>query len=336
MVSLRKLFIALLILGSCLHAAIHPDSGEYAFQGSLLYLFPDVGPTYFVFNSSTPAADTSSTAATGSFKQNSFGFKPGFRLEAAYGLCNAEIRAEWTRLSCSTRRSISSASMDPTMTDQGGPRSTGGSGTFPGIAVSNLSLGYNEVSLLVANNIFGGCAFFSWLRGGIQYAYMGHRDSRKYLHTADGSLEVTTINSRFWGVGPEVALASCYHLCNWQECESPSTLTIETLISGSLLVSQTSSQFKYYAFGSAVTPSNFHGHDAKKWMIVPAWHAQIGLNYDMRLGCWAAAIELGYEFTVYNDAISQVSGFAKSVGESRTFYYNFTNHGPYLALGAVF
>lgn len=337
---LKKFYFVVAVLGisflsNPLLAAIHPCAGEFAFQGELLYLFPDVGPTYFVFDSITPPAATTSSIGTGTYKENAFGFKPGFRLETAYGFCGRDVRLEWTRLNCDTHRTVTGPSIDPSMTVPTG-MSSGTSTTFPGTAKSSIHLGYDEVSLLVGQRIFGGCCLALDLRGGLEYAYVGHKDFRQYNHN-DGTVEQTVINSHFWGIGPEIAIDASYMFCNWQGCwASSSDLSLETLVSGSLLVSQTSSGYNYEGIGPGVTTSNWHGNTEDKWMVVPAWHAQIGLNYAMCFACFRTSLELGYEFTAYNNAIAQTTGSGRSVGESRTIYYNFTSHGPYLALGVIF
>ncbi len=329
---MKKLFSFLAVfMSSFLFAQQFPAPGTFTIQGEAIYLLPNVGDTYFVFdgNEVTPSAGN---IGSGVVKENSLGFKPGFRVAALYGFSNGLncLSLEWSHLNGHERRVIVGFALSPTQTSPGS-RSTAARGSYNGSASSKVCLYNDDVSLLWERKTYCSRHLLLHLVGGAQYAHIRHTDRRFYNHYDGTQLEDTHLFTHFLGIGPQGGINGHYRF--WKNEKDPcSFFSLEVLATGSLLVSQTHAEFTY----DNTLGADWTGRQERTWTVIPAWNLRAGLGYNGTFHGTTVALEMGYEFSVFLNAIPELDSIANAVGETRAHFYNYTDQGPYLSLGLGF
>lgn len=319
----RFFAMGLVLCTGSLFAHIHPGQGGWGLDAEWLYLFPTVDDTYFVLD-----ADASATNPTGTRRNNDFGFQSGFRVGGYYGACECdrEFQIYYTRLYASENRTVTGSFLWATL---GRPDLTSSFENYSGSATSDLSLMYHRLDGIVAQRGWCFCGTTLYFQGGLEFAYLRLHENYQYRSTSLGEISQ---KSQAWGVGPQGGVEFDYNICQFSCC-CPGTLSLAVFSTGSLLVSKTQSEVHNTLAG--VTVANVG--DEHTWRIIPAWHTRIGFNYQTCFSCFAAALEIGYEFNTYVRGLSRIE-FPDDVadGECFTNYYNFDVQGLYVSLAVAF
>jgi hypothetical protein len=152
-----------------------------------------------------------------------------------------------------------------------------------------------------------------------------------------GTVGIVSEHCKTNAIGPKVGFAIGYNLFE-NTCGCPGTLSLNVLSAGSLLAADTK-------VSSANTTTTIGGDTAilldvsnkKSWRVVPAFHARVGLNYDMAFECVDASLEVGYEFTSFIRGLSRVA-FPDDIGDSLSYnnFYNFDMQGLYVSGSITF
>lgn len=329
------------LLATPTQAWIQPCPGHFGFQAEYLYLYPCLDDPYFVIDASPGTILASSVA--GERIDNSIGFKSGVRLEGAYALCDPclDARVRWTYLQA-REHDLETGRFYPTI----GPTLIGFVLPIVGNAESKFNLNYHTLEGLVGKTVLGGCCnpFELVAQVGVQYSYANLSQAITYVAPAGfGDFAILVQEkSKFWGVGPELALDGAYDLfCLNKRC-FPGTLSLTGRATATLLVSKMHAHYARQSLDTDVSvllQDDFIDNDAN-WRIVPAWHLRLGLNYATRcLSCVATSLEIGYEFTSFSKALSTIVLYGQNSsnrGLSFTDYSDLGLHGPYAALSFVY
>lgn len=331
MLKFFRLFLLCFLFKGALFAYTHPCSGEWLIEADYLFLLPSVDDTYFVLNASQDGVFPDGTR-----EQNDFDFQSGFRVGGAYGFCdcNRELRGYYTRLRATQSRTVNGDFLWPTV---GRPNTIVSFESFPGSASSDLDLLYQRADGFFAQKIFCCCGLDLYLQGGLEFAYIRLHEDIDYndLEVGEtGTRAQIFRKSRAWGIGPQLGLELGYEICQFSCC-LPSKLSVVGYASGSLLASQTrDKEFEQNVVNNTgqVVPRG-NTVDEHTWRIIPALHAQIGLNYEMCFSCFGASLEVGYEFNSYLRALSRLDfpAFAEAISLTYTHFVNFDVQGLYVA-----
>lgn len=332
---MKFLLLALsLIFTNCVFASLQMESGSCGFQGEFLYLHPSFNDTYFAIE-----GDIGTGIPSGKRFNNSFDFKPGFRVTGGYSFCcpGNEIYVQWTHLNGKNSRTVSGFL---NATDAYPPYSIIFA-DFTGNAESDIRFNFNSANCFYQKDIYLCCPLALSVRLGLQYARISTNETILYTNTDLDVFEQISFKESMWGIGPEIGLAADLSLSSWK-CLSRilcgGNLSFTFLAWGSLLASNLDSQ---YNLENSFDAPPVNSKDDQLWRIVPAMSAKVGLKYANCFNCFCNqsiwSIEVGYEFTTYRDAISKTrfDGLFLA-GASFNYYSSFDMQGPYLAAALSF
>lgn len=316
---------ALLLSAGALHAHRPLSPGEWSISGDYLYLLTTVDDTYFALQSPVITAFPNGTRVN-----NDFDFSSGFRVGLGFGLCECgrEIRFDYARLSASHDRHLSGSFLWATL---GRPNFTSNFEHYTGSTSSDLDSLYQAANGLFSQEISfceNGSLF---VEGGAEFAYLHLKENYLY-QVVDGPVGTISQTSNMWGVGPQLGLSLDYEFYR-SSCGRPTALSFVGGSSASLLTSKTHTADKQVLNGSTVADYT----DEHTWRVIPAFHARVGLNYDVSLSCTGLSLEVGYEFNSYVRGLTRVL-FPDDVADGLCFsdYYNYDLQGLYVSAALAF
>jgi len=318
-------FLMLFLMGS-LSAYLHPCPGGWGLDAEFLYLFPTVDDTYFVSEGANGAGHP-----TGPRENNDFNFTPAFRVGGAYAFCDCdrEFQVYYTRLGAHQQKTVTGSGLFASLNIDG--VALGSFTNYSGSAASDLHLLYQRVDAVFTQQTGCLCGLDLYVEGGVEFAYMRLREHYTF-HT---SVELGPFlahahrTSRLYGVGPEAGIGFEYALCSFSAWY-PGTLSLTGLTTGSLLSSYAKEDLFADNIAAGVT-SDVNNHHT--WRIIPALHTRVGLNYMSYFSCFAAALEVGYEFNTYSRPFSVTSAPASTIS---TDYRDLDLQGLYVACTVAF
>lgn len=323
-------FFRFLFLWGCLATtalvARLPNSTGVAFDAEFLYLLPTVDDTYFVIVSPTPALPENAERIN-----SDFSFSPGFRVGLTYGLCQCTREAQlyYTRLRSTESKTVSGTGLYGT---RGTATIDSGIADYTGTASAALDLLYQRVDGLLNQQLWGNQGFDFSVCAGLEYAYLRLNEYFEYAPTGGLTDIVRTVKqvSKTQAIGPQVGFTLAYDLFH-QAYFLPGALSFVTHSSGSILAART------HELLALPNTGGFDVGDERSWRVVPAFHARLGLNYEMCFSCVNTSLEVGYEFNTYLRGLSRIM-VPDDVGIAYSFnnYYNFDNQGLYIAATARF
>lgn len=323
------------ILSAPLAADFHPDKGSWAGTVEYLIMEPSIDDTYFVIQEpNNLAAPPSGTVVLidGEQINNDFSYCSGVRLSAIYALPEGdrELRLVFTNLNASHNKSVSGSNL---VASQGIENNTIGN-SFSGAASSHLFSHYQRLEGLFAQKFY-----YDWnvdLRMILGFEYADMKTNQAIIYAPDSITNLVHINqnAKTWGVGPEVGFTFDYELCRLSAI-LPSALSFNVFSTASLLIGESGADVEINYAGGDITI--FDVTNENKLRITPALHMRVGFDYYFYLCNHKACVGLGYEFTDYINAISQIynnsyfgNGFTRM---ERNDYYV---QGLYLSLACAF
>lgn len=274
--------------------------GTFSISGEWLYWLSGLDNGFF-------AVQSEDFTLSGNQFVNKPRWHSGVRLEAAYHLCDANLRLKATYFpEFSNTRTI----RDTSVSEFGDART--GAPLF-----ANHTFNFYAIELLYDHPIFCSCPFSLSIEGGLQYAHLHFHGT--YNLTSPGGFDNNDLTSKRDGIGPELGLELFYSLCQ--------PLAIKMRGSGALLVTNTRGSWvqNRIAGSSNTTDETF-------WNILPMASFRLALNYCLPMnGCWSFDAEIGYEIVSYFSAFNQFNNF-----DLKTFQYNYIAHGPCARIGMTF
>lgn len=325
---MHKLLCTLLaVLGTGVLAAANPGPGQWQLSGDFVYLMPTLDDTYFVIDSPTASAFPS-----GIRKDNAPDFHPGFRVGLTYGFCDCcrTLRLDYTYLGFKQTDTVTGTNLWAT---KGRPDMISQFQDYSGEAASRLQYLYQRVNATMAQPVMDCCGLNVSLRYGLEYAFL--RLNEEYAYVSATTIGLGREKSHTWGVGPQIGFDLEYELCKYSDC-CPGTLSINFCSSASLLTGQTENSI-FNSTATTTTTTQLDVNSRNTWRIIPALHANIGLNYDMCICGYQGALEVGYEFNSYLRGLSRVN-FPDDSADSlcANSYCNFDVQGLYVSARVSF
>ncbi len=313
-----KVLLFLLLSLICVEgsATLHPPPCTFGLQGELLIFKATQEQTDFatLFNSDVDL--------NGKSINNQIGFKPGFRIEAAYAFdCLHEIHGRFTHFTPDHTKRIS-----------GVMNISGTSITDSFDAESKLEMNYYNAELLWCRGLYDCPDFdFSW-QVGLEYSYFRSTINNFYSPiNLTGTFFGLRDRSTFWGLGPEIVLDLDYPFSHI----GCGALSICANLRGALLASQT----KFNNTLTTATTST-HFRAPSFWRVTPLFDARLGLNWLLPFKCFTASFEVGYEW-LWMHFVANKNFPRVSIGNQVTFptinnFSDVTFQGPYIALSLAF
>lgn len=321
----RGLFSALLILAaSPLLASQYPSAGNLEISGDFLYFMPTVDDTYFVTNS-----PITSTFPNGTRTNNNFEFSPGFRAGIGYGFCNSRaLELSYSWLGTTQNKTINGSFLWATI---GRPDFTSVFENYSGSASSSLSTLYQNFEATFIQQTAKLCGLNVNLQAGIEAAYLRLQETLSY-HITGSVLGTIDQKSRTWGVGPQFGFDLDYEITHFG-CRYPSSLSFFAGASGSILTGETKTNENNVLAGALL----LNTIEKNAWRVFPAFHANVGFNYDIAICGWDTSFQIGYEFNTYLRGLSRVE-YPDDVADGLSYnsYNNYDVQGLFVSAAVRF
>lgn len=246
-------------------------------------------------------------------------YHSGWRAGASYHFCDCvnSFTVQWTQLRTQDHGQFTSDFfIIPLRTLDSGTGVT---------ALDRINFDYYALECLLRHRIWCECPFNVNVVGGIQYAWIGAKETIAFSGGGSVSIDVKQLN-HFWGIGPEVGFDFSYCICNG--------FSLAGRGFGSILVTRAKQNLN-----TRVGSSTFFADSVPEWRIVPAVDLRFGLRYDRCFSCLDFYLEGGYEFISYirgmpvNNVVYDHVSFDAAVSSG---YNSADMHGPYVALGIIF
>lgn len=316
------LLLGLLGLSFSLSADIYLEPGKCAVTGEWLYLMPMVDSPYYYIDNTLNNPDVPS----GTRQAQDFDFQSGFRIEAMFGPCLAPVntRLSWIHFVHSQNENSFAPFLHPTQGASLSPDQL-----LNGTASTQFSFHLNTVEALAGLKIAETNAWTLVCEWGVQYSRLNVKNDLFYR---DATLfSIFEMESRYWGVGPELGFASEFCLCGG--------LSAVARASGSILVGQ--SNGSYYSRRGPGLMADVQNENI--WRFVPTVQMRAGLDYDFCICpknasyCFDITVSAGYEFLSYMRSIDSTI-FANPSFSNQSFdvYQNCNFQGPYAAVSLKF
>ncbi|MCB1114033.1 MAG: hypothetical protein KDK62_04690, partial [Chlamydiia bacterium] len=307
---LKNLSRLALLTGVCTGALITNGSlsgGQFSLTGEYLNLKPTVDDTNFVIDNDGGFVSNFAPypLIAGERRNNDFGYNPGYRLKAAYDLCecDASLSASYSYLKATTSKEVFSTVLSPSI---GQPLFVQDFYAFEGVATSHNMARYRSADALYNQLVYSDCGLHVGVFLGVEATEIKFRQKAEYL-TDEDDVGTVIYRCKTEGIGPKLGFNLYYPIFSLDCCYLPGEFGLNVRGSGSLLYSRT----KTRAFNDAVNDTEetatlyMDVNNEKTRRFIPVLHSRIGISYDFELGCRAAMIEVGYEFTSYLRAISR-------------------------------
>ena len=296
------------------------QGGQFRVFGQYLYLLPSIDDSSFVIDS-----PITTTFPNGKRKHNDVDFHSGFRVGGGYTFCgcSSEVNVAYTQLQFTEKRNIAGDFLWATV---GRPDLTSSFENYAGVASSRLKFLYERFDGLFSQEIINNCCGLNVaVQFGIEAAQL--RLKERYVYDSETNLGIVHQYSRAKGVGPQIGFAFDYELYTFCGC-MPGKLSLNVLSSASLLAANNRTKVSNVLNDEDVLSVK----NSKSWRVIPALHASIGLNYDLKVASYDTAIEVGYEFSSYLRGLTRLS-FPDDVADalSNNYYDNFDVQGLYVS-----
>lgn len=309
--------------------------GDISIAAEWIYFSPTSETRYFALQNAQAAAPINGTRQAVCFDD----FHSGYRVGAAYSLCqcDAYVSLTWTSLKASRSRSLTDPAGVYLSTDA--PPVTVAAGTFATSAVADQRFRYYAIDGIVGAKALCNCCISTDLFAGVHYAHFQARGTEHLSTVVTGGATALELTNTFWGVGPEVGINTSAPI--W--CG----LALVGNASGGLIVGNPRSSVK--AFGNS---TSYIAANERCWRLVPYFDLRLGLSYDFSLPCcfdcvsccfprgFRGSFAVGYEAISYSHALSTIRSIGSSVATGSAVaiddHRNVTMHGPYVAASLNF
>lgn len=339
----KSIFSTLLLLSwvQSLIGYVDPDPGCFALQGEFLYFKPTIDQSYYAISSSNNFFGENIFPDGDRFNNNSF-FRPAFRIEGAYALCNGcnNLDFRFTYLNADNSDSVSGSFLFDTIGYPGNGAQDPEDTFYSGSADFEEQFRYYAGDATFSRIIFDCCPEYLSILFGLHYVYFkldedfdssGTRVENEVVIAISNRLNRTC---RFWGIGPELGLEYRYLLPNCL-CWRTGVLSLIGNTRGSLLCSHTKAHFQYNTVRTG--PIGVNLNNDPLWRVIPTIDARVGLNYECAFHCLRTNIEIGYELIWYSDCVDTIVGYDVAfAGDSIDVFSNLNMQGPYLAISVSF
>lgn len=317
------------------------QSCHFVLSGELLYLKPTVDQSSYVISSSQ-------NVVAGEFFPNGkrhnihSSYKPGFRLEGIYELCNGESALDFrfAYFKAGHSDSVTGDFLFDTIGFPGDGAQAPEDTSYAGKA--SIHDHYRYYAFDTTFNRLSLCSCFDnlYLLIGLHYANIEHRTHFTSVGTFISDAATRPINntlkshSDFWGIGPQLGLDYNYNLTSADCCYGEFTLNAS--MRGALLCSNSNSSFHYNTLRTAGTEGVNLKND-NLWRVTPTFDARLGGSYRLSCFCVDTIIELGYEWIWYHNGVDSIRGIDVAfAGDSIDVFSNLSLHGPFLKISVAF
>ncbi len=310
---------------------------EFTLEG--LYLQP-TNSDFDYATSIVSSSGSSSTATNISTVDPDYDL--GFRIGLGYIFPDSgnDVQASWTHFSHNNTDSINfgNGSTFDVIT-RAGSEYTSNDNSVTNLAVSSdADFKYDAVDLDVGQYISVGTRLQTRLFAGLRYAQVRNDLTDTYAGDFSGAgdgtpallapipfSDVEVYNSKFTGIGPRFGVDATYHVGN--------CFGIVGHVAAALLVGRVETSTNLSFQESGVSPSSVSVTADNQTRVVPAFDAQLGIDYTWPISNNASSftVEAGYQATQYVDAIDRLNTtFDGSPVTRVTSGVGF--NGPYLSL----
>lgn len=308
------------------------------FSAELLYFKPSIENSSFAI-SSIANASGGEFYPSGKRHHNRANYKPGFRIEGLYELCDCNyLDGRFTYFRAGHRDSANGPFLFDTIGFPGEGAQAPEDTSYAGAARIHDRYRYYAGDLTFNRLSLCSCADNLYLLFGLHYANIQHKTHFRSFGTfLDGSVSLPVDNllnsrSRFWGIGPQIGFDYTYKL---PYC-CLGRFSLHTDLRAALLCSKSHATF-HYSSRRTINTAGVNLDNDHVWHVNPALDARIGGTYNFCFCGYEGALEIGYEWVWYHNGINTITGYDVAFpGDSIDYYSNFSIHGPYLRLGVDF
>jgi hypothetical protein len=332
---------AILGITQALSAFTFPAPETYEVRGELLYLKPTVDQSYYAVKSINNIVGENNFPF-GKRYNNRSEFKPGFRIEGAYGLCGG-VHALDGRFAYFTSKHSNSVSGNFLFDTTGfpgfgaqAPEDT----TYAGRSTSKQNFKYYAGDLTFNRTMLECCPENLYVMMGLHVAYAQLNDHFTSTgNSIDDGKNVPVANklirkSHFWGIGPQIGLDYKYLVTDFCSCDR-GTLSFEGSARASLLCSTNHSDLHYSTQRTGTRGVKLDNKSL--FRVTPSVDAKLGLIYNYVYCSYELNLEFGYEMIWYSDAVNTVYGTDVAfAGDSIDIFSSMNLQGPYVSLGVSF
>lgn len=337
--SMIRLCLAGIALGLPSLGAFEP--GKLLLSGELLYLKPAIDQTSFAIKSNQNAIN-GEVFPNGKRQNNITQYKPGFRVEALYQLCDEQtaVDGRFTYFNAGHSSATRGDFLFDTIGFPGDGAQIPEDTTYSGKAHVHDSFQYMCVDATFNRQIVSSCFDSLNLLIGLESTNLQYsRHFHSFGSFLDGSVPRDVKNSlktrsRFWGVGPVLGLGYLYQLTNDDCCWG--VFGLRGNVRGALLCGRSHSNFHFYSSRTAGS-AGVNLKNNPTWKVVPTIDARLGGTYQRCFCGFNTFIELGYEWIWVHNGINNITGYDVAfAGDSIDLYNNFGIHGPYFRINFAF
>ena len=307
-------------------------------RSELLYFQPTMDQSYYVI-SSTNNFFSGNFFPDGTRHNNTAPYKPGYRVEALYDLCNGvnEFDFRFTSFTGGHTSSVAGPVLFDTIGYPGDGAQSPEDTFNNGFSKTKGSFKYYAGDATF-NRLFLDCfpENFTFLFG-LHYAYIQFKQnfsSGGFFLDHEALLansQHLTSESHFWGVGPQFGLDYRY---NFEWCDAE-VVSVFGNCRAALLCSNTKSNFHYDTLRTGSVGVNIRNEPLIR--ITPTIDARLGLSYNFCCLSYEANIELGYELVWYSNSIDSIVGLDVAFpGNTIDAFSSLNLQGPFLALSLRF
>lgn len=309
---------------------------RFAIQGELLYLKPTIDQPFFVVTS-TNNRFNGEFYPNGKRHRLETPYKPGFRVEGIYELCNGiDFDVRFAYLTTKHSDTVSGDFLVDGIGFPGDGAQTPEDTTYAGTARDKENFRYYAgdatFNRLTLNCLPDNLTFLI----GLHFAYI----QRKEHFTSAGTFvsnnttrpvnNLLRRNSIFWGIGPEIGVDYRYVFSNCF-CFFPGHFALFGNARGAILASHTEASLHY--FTERTGPVGVNLDNEPVWRVSPTVDAKLGLSYDFTCFCLNGTFEFGYEWLFYSDSVDLITGYDVAFpGDIIDLYSNLNLQGPFVAL----
>ena len=301
---------------------------------TLLYLKPSIDDSHYVL-SSFDNTFNGSLYPKGKRHQNTTSFTPGFSVEGQSVLCpnTSALALSYTYFQA---HSSASTSGDFLYDTNGFP----GFGSQDSPVYRGTARSKNSYLFHAADVAYHRCFArlfpeqFTFVLG-LDFAFIQFKEhtTSTGTFTSDSAQRALRNNlkrtSQFFGVGPEIGLRYEHLLPNL--CSLPGEWSVNGKAKGSLLCGYTKSDLRYITLRTG--PGGVSVLNGDVWRVIPSASADLGIAYHFQCAPFNSTLEIGYEWMVYSQCISKVTGLDTAfAGDTIDLFNNFSLQGPFLRL----
>jgi hypothetical protein len=299
---------------------------HFEFNASLLFLQPGAGDLeYGTLVSPLPALSPHWNNESLTPK-----FSPAFRIGARYMPDPSnDIELNWTHLNNTTNGSFSAVGSQMV----GPPYLIGPESGMYSLANGNVKFAYDSVKFDGGHTFCADCSFQLRVFGGVEVARIG-QDLTGLFQSPDGAASNGyTTNSLFTGAGPRLGLKGQYDLNNVQ-------FIGEFAAAG--LIGTSQSRINITTTSPTLVGNSQYLSSPNATQVIPSIDARLATAYSFPATDYGKfRIELGWQASVYFDAVSQYSltqvptaiilpPVGIFLATQQHLQSNFTDQGPYL------